>query len=116
MSWKTRWAVALACLLLAGPASGAGTKTVQDLINDCRSGVNYEQAYCLGFIAGSVMLHNGDSVAVTLWAACSADEPTFGAMRQAFLNWADKHPEDWNIGALAGVALAIKATWPCPPR
>jgi hypothetical protein len=41
--------------------------------------------------------------------------PTDGAARQAFLNWADKHPEEWNTETLIGVSRAMKATWPCPP-
>lgn len=119
MIGKTRWAFALLAFLMAtAPATALEQKsyTVQELRNFCR-GSGEGLAYCLGFIGGTaaVMFMNGDAGSAGLWTACGEDPP-FDAMRQAFLNWADKHPEHWGIEALAGVGIAIKATWPCPPR
>jgi hypothetical protein len=34
-------------------------------------------------------------------------------MAQAFINWAEKHPENWTMGGADGVILALKETWLC---
>jgi hypothetical protein len=34
-------------------------------------------------------------------------------MVQAFLNWAEKHPEAWSYNQIRGVILALGETWPC---
>lgn len=39
--------------------------------------------------------------------------PSGGALIQAFLNWAAKHPEHWADHTLLGVVLALRSTWPC---
>jgi len=44
-------------------------------------------------------------------ALCGA--PSHGAMIQAFINWAEKNPQQWATGKTAGVMLALQESWPC---
>ncbi len=39
--------------------------------------------------------------------------PSYAAMRQAFINWGPKHPEDWAKPRAVGVVKALRETWPC---
>jgi hypothetical protein len=39
--------------------------------------------------------------------------PPTGAMVQAFINWAQKHPEKWDYAGVVGVSFALSETWPC---
>jgi hypothetical protein len=34
-------------------------------------------------------------------------------LRQVFINWAEKNPTDWQLGAVQGVMTAFQETWPC---
>lgn len=87
-----------------------------------------EAVYCLGFVVGiaDVMTMNatqiskapnGSPVRTYLAASgiCTPDyrAPSGGALIQAFLNWADRHPEKWGIDAGTGVGLAFQDTWRC---
>jgi hypothetical protein len=86
--------------------------------------------FCLGYIeaVGQVMATNGyervkllpsDTEGrryLTGMAICPGPAigvPSGGALIQAFLNWAEQHPENWANLALAGVVVALASTWPC---
>jgi hypothetical protein len=99
----------------------AGSYTTQDLLNDCHG---QNKSFCLGYLAGAAgilfeMHDNGvdtvptkqENVRVVV-SACAVGI-TFGAMRQAFINWAEKNPRDWGFSANNGAMLALQATWPC---
>ena len=43
----------------------------------------------------------------------SGEHVTRGAMLQAFLIWAEKHPEKWSHYNGTGVLEALHETWPC---
>jgi hypothetical protein len=45
------------------------------------------------------------------FALCAA--PSHGAMIQAFINWAEKNPQKWDMNKTAGVITALQETWPC---
>jgi hypothetical protein len=50
------------------------------------------------------------------FALCSEPKgtvPTGREMIQAFVNWAEKHPESWSQRNIYGVALALRESWPC---
>jgi hypothetical protein len=38
-----------------------------------------------------------------------------GAVRQAFINWVQNHPEHWTEDYMTGVMAALRETWPCRP-
>jgi hypothetical protein len=91
--------------------------TVQSLRDMCKSDDADERALCVGFIAGV-----GDYMRVV--SATSLDQrlssqlglcgwATHGAMLQAFMNWSDKHPEQWSNSSEIGVGMALRETWPC---
>jgi hypothetical protein len=95
--------------------------TTQDLLGDCRG---RSDLFCLGYLAGASgilfqMHDNGVDTVPTkqenvrlIVSACAAGA-TFGAMRQAFINWAEKNPREWGFSASNGAMLALQATWPC---
>jgi hypothetical protein len=102
----------------------ASDYTTQELLNDCHG---RDKSFCLGFLAGaagilSEMHDDGvDTVPtkqenVRLVVSACTSEVTFGAMRQAFINWAEKNPREWGFSARNGAMLALQATWPCPKR
>ena len=98
--------------------------TVQDLYRMCKSSNYVEELFCLGVIAGSAgqlqyvaavaehLKDPQDRVLVLAIAACP-DNATNGAMFQAFINWAEKHPEKWSDEMQDGVNRALHETWPC---
>jgi hypothetical protein len=107
---------------------------VQNLYNDCRAPMgSFENSICLGFVSGigRHMFNVGDSfkklrendpknegrVTAILFplSACSKSRVSNGAMVQAFVNWAGRHPERWSDERYAGVWEAIRETWPCLP-
>jgi hypothetical protein len=81
---------------------------VQDLETICRSDRDIDNDFCVVIIGVVVNLMFQNNTC--------GHSPTDGATRQAFLNWADKHPEEWNTETLIGISRAMKATWPCPPE
>ena len=44
------------------------------------------------------------------------DKPSYGAMVQAFVNWAEQNPRDWETNRIVGVMTALRANWPCKVR
>jgi hypothetical protein len=111
----------LSVMGLANPA-GAESRTVQQLFSECEAGMNNEGSvfnygYCLGAVAGvsQVMAANcdgGKSEPSLAWLSASLP-PSHGAGVQAFVNWAEAHPEQWGAYELTGVILAIRQTFPC---
>ena len=87
-------------------------------------------SFCFGFIegAGQILAVNGseaqnigksDPEAVkyfnrnSICGGPGVGVPSGGAMVQAYMNWSQKHPEEWAVDALVGVQRALVATWPC---
>jgi hypothetical protein len=111
-----------------GPADMAGqggdSETVQSLHRHCsREHDVFDIAFCIGFDSGvaGVMFWNGQPGHGRYQHAfgcrrrpCSGAKITQGAMVQAFMNWAAKHPENWDLPAPIGVIAAMRHTWPCP--
>lgn len=93
--------------------------TVQSLLEDCNSTAAERRLYCLGMVGGvsgvmnsnCMMLETGNPSAPQL--AASTGKITFGALEQAFKNWAAAHPEGWGYGATVGLMLSMRETFPC---
>jgi hypothetical protein len=116
----TRHLVIVAAAIFMGlfPARAADPHlTIQGLYDDCKNYSSVQSSFCLGYISGI-----GDAMHfiegfrkkmpdVESFAMCGA--PSYGAMVQAFINWAEKHPEDWMRSRVYGVMLALGQTWPC---
>jgi hypothetical protein len=45
--------------------------------------------------------------------ASEANGVTVGVLVQVFINWAEKHPTQWNIHRSFGAAAAFQEAWPC---
>lgn len=98
-------------------------RSVQEVLDDCKSDEHPSPAslgygFCLGVAAGvsQVMVFNcallkeaggGDS------SLASGQPPSVGAAVQAFINWAESHPESWGTDGIVGMMLAQKQTFPC---
>lgn len=107
------------------PVKAQGAETVRSLYQACRpETVSGPKFFCLGYIAGigdamqanGLLRHPGTDV-VSAWQSATSFCPigvvTTGAMVQAFVNWAGRHPEQWADKGLFGVATALRETWPC---
>src|SRR5262249_32448595 len=94
---------------------------VQSLYSMCKNQDAPGFGVCLGYISGvtemlqSMRVHNERHPETAVpFALC--DNPTYGAILQAFINWAEKNPQEWHQHRLAGVVMAIHQTWPCKGR
>ncbi len=113
----------------APEAIGANTRgakialSVQGLYQTCKAPDGATDASpCLEYIAGiadqmvlisalRTTLHPDSWRLVSSRAICNA--PSYGAMRQSFINWAEKHPESWSRARSTGVIEALYETWSC---
>jgi hypothetical protein len=92
---------------------------VQTMLNDCESDKAFGYAACLGTVRGTsaVMqlncsLYRDGAGTVTALAADSS-EATYGAMVQAFINWARANPAKWGTRGEVGIITALRETFPC---
>lgn len=92
--------------------------TVRFLYQTCKDEMAASQPrFCLGYVLGVGQLMAVNAEFGNTYALCSTPKgavPTGRAMIDAFLSWAEKHPESWSQRNLFGVALALRQTWPCP--
>ncbi|WP_366510182.1 Rap1a/Tai family immunity protein [Mesorhizobium sp.] len=68
-----------------------------------------------GYVGGIAdqMVANGMFAAREEFSICVGKKvPTHGAYKQAFINWADDHPESWQNHQYLGVVEALRSTWP----
>jgi hypothetical protein len=96
---------------------------IQELYEMCKESTGSPpQTFCLGYIGGvgEFMQLNGSiksSLSDAQWSAIAnlaiRDHPTYGAMVQAFMNWAAEHPEKWGMGRAAATVIALRDAWPC---
>ena len=105
------------------PANAADPKQdVQSLYNICKEGpTSPSYGLCVGYISGVADMlwflhlnkqqHPEDT---TPFEMC--DTPSYGAMVQAYVNWAEKNPKEWDKDRTFGVLAAIAANWPCHPK
>lgn len=107
-------ATAAISLLLSTATASAD---VQRLYNRCKEPESSQLNFvCLGYIAGvgETMDFLGLDRASHPFAICG--RPSHGAMVQAFINWAEKHPSEWKESEVFGVMQALAESWPCPSR
>jgi hypothetical protein len=118
---KLSFALAALALVSSAPIQAAPNPgTVQFLYETCRAEIAANMPrFCLGYILGVGQLMAVNAEFGDNFALCSVPKgvpPSGGAMIQAFLNWAEKHPESWTQRNLFGLALALRESWPCPAR
>lgn len=105
----------LPLLLLSMRAGAAETLSVQEFYEHCQR----DEGFCLGYVGGTldalsvISAVPGAPHLYKLCANISKSNVTYGAAKQAFMNWAPRHPELWSSGLGVGVILALQETWPC---
>jgi hypothetical protein len=116
-------ALALASVAFVGSApinAAPNPGTVQFLYETCKTEMAASSPrFCLGYILGVGQLMAVNAEFGDNFALCSVPRgvaPSGGAMIQAFLQWAEKHPESFGQRNLLGLALALRESWPCPAR
>lgn len=115
----------LDCCCVVIPAGQTEAKVrfdVQKLDEMCKG---EDPTYCIAYIAGVTDMM-GMAAAVgnntkelggrRIMGICPVTFLSYGSARQAFLNWADKHPEKWSEEMGFGVIEALRDTWPCKSR
>lgn len=118
--------VALLVMTATIQAEESKKDDVQSLYYQCKkSETNMGFGYCIGYISGigSQMMWTSHTIEhitdfnqrleVGFVSACAKSFVSNGAMVQAFINWAEKHPEEWVTDKQLGVIQAIRGTWPC---
>jgi hypothetical protein len=97
------------------------SQTDQALYQLCKSPENSPPyGLCLGFISGvgDAMQLIGVGVErepeTMPFAIC--EKPSYGAMVQAFINWAEQNPGKWESNRIVGAMTALRANWPCKVR
>jgi Rap1a immunity proteins len=110
-------ALALALALTVAPPlsrADAPSDNVQELLGMCNAEEDYKKISCLSYVSGigDAMLLNGKIDPLGQMSIC-AEKITYGAMEQAFKNWAQKHPERWGHLRYVGVIAALRESWPC---
>jgi hypothetical protein len=107
------------CLPSTARADAADTSTIHSLYRACTETNNPSNfGVCLGFIegVGHMMLITqlgkpGQPLTDLEW--CQPDHITREQTLQAFKNYHDAHPEQWDMPGMAGVMFALMSTWPC---
>ena len=125
-------------LLICAFAMPSLAMTIGELNKDCQEKDIIGQAFCLGIIHGIAAQRNSNcGVARSMHEHADSDRAKFlvavmvevtanetkgskiEALKKAFTNWADAHPEKWELSA--NVELSVKANnaphfldaWPC---
>lgn len=127
MKTRFRWVITIgAGVWLFAPSgllsANAAGRDVQSLYNACqKSSASQEFALCTGYISGvgeMLMLLGGykknHPKEAGPFAIC--DAPSFGAMGQAFIDWAERNPQERAREQISGVVLALTQKWPCKPN
>jgi hypothetical protein len=93
-------------------------ESVQHLYEECTGSSNlYEKEDCVQYISGvadSMTIFGAtNSSDGKMFGICSETAVSYGAYVQAFINWAEKHPESWGLRRWIGASMGLRATWPC---
>jgi hypothetical protein len=115
----------LICVVVALAATVTTTEakadTVQELYMKCKATNPAIGMYCVGYVGGvsdamvmiaELPVGGGQREA---FATCAKTGLSRGAVVQAFVNWAEKHPEHWADQDFMGVTAALSEIWPCGP-
>lgn len=70
----------------------------------------------VGYVVNDTNATAAERLPLVPFAMCFQDDVSFGQMKQVFINWAEKHPTDWQRPEGAGVWLALQEAWPCKLR
>jgi len=112
--------LAIVLSLLPISATSQGVKTVQDGLIQCRAALAMQDTLgsgiCMGVADGvmSTLKLNCGSVGRGYNPLIKAEiPPSIGSAVQAFVNWAERNPQDWGQMFAVGMASALIETFPC---
>ena len=91
-------------------------QSTQQLYEDCTSTIPERQMFCDGFIIATwdhMWLLGASKSTRAMLGICTNTPVSYGAAEQAFKNWAQKHPEKWNVDMMYGAMWALQEVWPC---
>lgn len=115
---RTTVAAMVLIIELSSTYAVAADHDVQHLYKMCKMPpTSPEFAICVGYISGvgDTLLFMGldkhRNPEVQPFAICG--EPSYGAMVQAFVNWAEKNPKEWARGQIIGAMLSLNENWSC---
>jgi hypothetical protein len=135
-----RWACIPPLLLSVWIASSSAVRadTVQELFQDCKDTANFKRIACVKYIGGIVdVMHSwGEVFSDRLIFSNPSDTQaereasaharrfilnsfsicgniTYGAAMQAFINWAERNPAEWQDHPALHIVDALRETWPC---
>jgi hypothetical protein len=89
--------------------------SIQGLYQQCTGDNAYERYECAGYISASMdsMSIIGTADPGTAFGICPPAGVSVGMGRQVFINWAQKHSDDWSLMRYLGVLYALREAWPC---
>jgi hypothetical protein len=119
---RVRTFLAFAIVFVSMAKAHADDHNVQSLYNLCKATTDDARyTLCIGYISGIGDIMQTNSVMHPRAAVDPAPlderlcgQPSYGAQVQAFKNWAEKHPQQWQAPRQLGVISALSGTWPCP--
>ena len=97
----------------AEPLDSDQTATVQGLYRLYkRNDESKASTFCVAYIAGvAETLRMQDIGGAKIFSICGT--PTYGDTVQAFVDWAEANPSEWQDGRSVGVITALSKKWPC---
>lgn len=125
-----------ACLVLTGflalgapiLANAQESANVEFLYKKCKSQEARSQIECSSYLLGisGAMIEIGNlfqnperigidklqAIPLAPFGVCNT-RATAAAVKQVFLNWAEKNPKAWGSRMSSGVMVALAQTWPC---
>lgn len=92
----------------------AASETVDGLLRECNSSVNFRVSLCLGYLEGVLDTYEELKNAGHINALyCRPVASTIGQGRQIFLNYANAHPEKWHLPAPSVIISSLAEVFPC---
>ena len=111
-------AIVFICAAVAIPAKAE--ENTQQLLQKCTAAPGAgDRWYCYGRVTavfemmGIVGIAAKQLDSMRPWQVCVDPTPSNGAVVQVFVNWANKHPEKWDLPDVVGIVAAMRGTWPC---
>jgi len=97
----------------AEPLDPDQTATVEGLYRLCkRHDESKAFTFCVAYLAGVAETLRMQGIGgAKIFSICGT--PTYGDTVQAFVDWAEANPSEWQDGRSVGVITALSKKWPC---
>lgn len=119
-----RYACCVLVLLLSllpshSEAQSSTEATVRQLYTNCKEETGFNKGYCAGYILGvlDALKAMGFAGATnsdgSLIGVCNVPNISWDAIRQSFINWAEKNPDRMTDIEFLGALHTFTELWPC---